>query len=115
VRIWIVADPIQILTSVYMQFHPQQYQNFLDTTVHDYCKSRIEANAQEIDQIGLQALTDGIIAPAGIAVEVLYLDRSEGNEVTPHSFVPQAVGLPTIRLLYRPQVTTTSRLCGANS
>ena len=86
-----------------MQFHPEQYQPFLEgMTVYDYCKTHIEAHAQEIDQAGLQVLTDGIIAPAGIALEVLYLDLSEGDEVTPHAFVPNAADWPTIRLLYRP-------------
>jgi ubiquitin thioesterase protein OTUB1 len=64
-----------------MQFHSEQYQPFLEgMTVFDYCKTQIEAHAQEIDQAGLQVLTDGIIAPAGIALEVLYLDLSEGDE-----------------------------------
>ena len=85
-----------------MQFNANQYEPFLGMTVQEYCKIHIEAHAQEIEQAGLQALTDGIIAPAGIAVEVLYLDRSEGDEVTPHNFVPHAADLPTIRLLYRP-------------
>jgi ubiquitin thioesterase protein OTUB1 len=85
-----------------MQFNANQYEAFLEMTVYDYCKTHIEAHAQEIEQVGLQVLTDGIIAPAGIALEVLYLDRSEGDEVTPHMFVPDAVNMPTIRLLYRP-------------
>jgi ubiquitin thioesterase protein OTUB1 len=85
-----------------MQFNAGQYEPFLGMTVHDYCKAHIEAHAQEIEQAGLQVLTDGIIAPAGMAVEVLYLDRSEGDEVTPHMFVPDGANLPTIRLLYRP-------------
>jgi ubiquitin thioesterase protein OTUB1 len=85
-----------------MQFHADQYQGFLETTIEDYRQSRIEAHAQEIEQIGLQALTDGIVAPAGVALEVLYLDRSQGDEVTPHMFVQDAHDRPTIRLLYRP-------------
>jgi ubiquitin thioesterase protein OTUB1 len=86
-----------------MQFHPERYQPFLEgMTVYDYCKTQIEAHSQEIDQAGLQVLTDGIIAPAGIALEVLYLDLSEGDKVTPHAFVPNATNWPTIRLLYRP-------------
>jgi ubiquitin thioesterase protein OTUB1 len=85
-----------------MQFNPGQYEPFLGMTTHEYCKIHIEAHAQEIEQAGLQALTDGVIAPAGIAVEVLYLDRSQGDEVTPHKFVPHGADLPVIRLLYRP-------------
>ena len=85
-----------------MQFNAAQYEPFLETTVQEYRSSRIDAHAQEIEQVGLQALTDGVIAPAGIALEVLYLDRSQGDQVTPHSFVPNSRGWPTIRLLYRP-------------
>ena len=85
-----------------MHFNREQYEPFLGMSVEEYRKTRVEAHAQEIEEAGLQALTNGVISPAGIAVEVLYLDRSEGSEVTPYQFVPNADGLPTIRLLYRP-------------
>lgn len=85
-----------------MQLNADQFQPFLEMSVLEYCKTRIEAHAQEIEQAGLQALTTGIIAKTGVAVEVLYLDRSQGEEVTPHPFVPEAEGWPTVRLLYRP-------------
>lgn len=90
------------MTSAHMQLRSDQYEPFLEMPMQEYRASRIDPTNQEIDQIGLQALTDGVIAPAGIAVEVLYLDRSEGDGVTPHQFVPNAHGWPTIRLLYRP-------------
>jgi hypothetical protein len=32
----------------------------------------------EIDEVGLQALIDGVIEGSGFGVEILYLDRSEG-------------------------------------
>ena len=86
-----------------MHFNQDRYQPFLlETSVDAYRQSHIDAHAQEIENIGLQALTDGVISPAGIAVEVLYLDRSDGDEVTPHEFVANASSWPTIRLLYRP-------------
>lgn len=86
-----------------MQLNADRYQPFLmGVSVQEYRFNRIDANAQEIEQPGLQALTDAVIAPAGIALEVLYLDRSQGEEVTPHIFAPAADGWPTIRLLYRP-------------
>ncbi len=85
-----------------MQLNADQFQPFLEMSVQEYCKTKIEAHAQEIEQASLQALTTGIISKAGIAVEVLYLDRSQGDEVTPHAFVPDAESWPTIRLLYRP-------------
>jgi ubiquitin thioesterase protein OTUB1 len=92
----------KIMTSAYMALHADDFAPFLEMSVDEYRRLRIDPSLQEIDQIGLQALTTGVIAPAGIAVEVLYLDRSAGDEVTPHEFVPNATGKPTIRLLYRP-------------
>jgi len=85
-----------------MQVRADQYEPFLEMSLQEYRLRRIDPAHQEIDQIGLQALTDSVIAPAGFALEVLYLDRSYGEEVTPHEFVPNAQGLPTICLLYRP-------------
>lgn len=67
----------------------------------EYRQSRIEPSNQEIDQTGLQALSDGVIGPVGIALDVSYLCRSIGDEVMPHPFVPNAAMWPTIRLLYR--------------
>lgn len=85
-----------------MQLNLDSYEPFLEMSMLEYRQQRIDPANQEIDQIGLQALTDGVLAPAGMAVDVSYLDRSIGDEVTPHHFVPGAAGWPTIRLLYRP-------------
>jgi ubiquitin thioesterase protein OTUB1 len=86
-----------------MKLNPDQYQPYLELPLLEYCQSNVDAFGQEIEQISLQALTDGIIAPAHIAVVVMYLDRSEGNEVTPHHLVASADDdWPTITLLYRP-------------
>jgi ubiquitin thioesterase protein OTUB1 len=93
---------MQSMTSAWMQLNSDRYEPFLEMPMLEYRQSRIDPSNQEIDQIGLQALTDGVIGPAGIALDVSYLDRSIGDEVTPHQFVPNAAGWPTIRLLYRP-------------
>ena len=88
-----------------MQLNLSSYEPFLEMSMTEYRQQRIDPANQEIDQVGLQALTDGVIAPACIGVDVFYLDRSVGDEVTPHSFVPNAVGWPKVSLLYRPQVS----------
>lgn len=92
-----------LLTSATMKLNPDQYQPYLEQAVFEYCRSNVDVFGQEIEEVSLQALTDGVIAPAGINVIVMYLDRSEGNEVTSHRLVANA-GLewPAITLLYRP-------------
>lgn len=92
----------KMVTSAFMQLREDEYQPFLEMSVAEYRVARIDPTNQEIDQIGLQVLTDAVINAAGFALEVLYLDRSMGEEVTPHQFVQLADGKPTIRLLYRP-------------
>jgi ubiquitin thioesterase protein OTUB1 len=91
------------MTSATMKSNPDQYQPYLEQPLIEYCRSNVDAFGQEIEQISLQALTDGVIAPANMNVVVMYLDRSEGNEVTPHHLVASAsADWPTITLLYRP-------------
>ncbi|KIX04933.1 uncharacterized protein Z518_05804 [Rhinocladiella mackenziei CBS 650.93] len=92
----------KMMTSSFMQLQSDRYEAFLEMPVAQYCLTRIDPANQEIDHIGLQALTDAVIAPAYIALEVSYLDRSTGDEVTPHQFVLNSQGWPTIRLIYRP-------------
>lgn len=86
-----------------MKMHPDQYQPYLVQPLQEYCQSNVDAFGQEIEQISLQALTDGVIAPASINVVVMYLDRSQGDEVTPHHLVANATpDWPNVTLLYRP-------------
>jgi ubiquitin thioesterase protein OTUB1 len=91
-----------MMTSSFMQLQADRYAPFMDMSVTQYCLTRIDPANQEIEHIGLQALNDAVIAPAYIALEVLYLDRSAGDEVTPHRFVDDAQHWPTLRLIYRP-------------
>jgi ubiquitin thioesterase protein OTUB1 len=98
-----ISDQHQLLTSATMKLNPDQYQPYMEQPVFEFCQSNVDAYGQEIEQISLQALTDGVIAPAHINVIVMYLDRSEGGEVTPHRFVANAGSeWPAITLLYRP-------------
>ena len=89
--------------------HPSYYDGFLaGMDVNTYCLRNIEPASIELDHLGLHCLALSVINEAGIAIEVLYLDRSEGEEVNTHQWdvldgegnVVQ--GAPTIRLLYRP-------------
>jgi len=97
-----VVYHFKMVTSAYMQLHADDYEPFLEMPVDQYRVARIDPANQEIDQIGLQALTHAVISSAGFGLEVLYLDRSMGEEVTPHQFSHTTGNVPTIRLLYRP-------------
>ncbi|KAL8794738.1 MAG: hypothetical protein Q9195_002692 [Heterodermia aff. obscurata] len=106
-----IAAPIithfRLITSSWMRRNAQHYQNFLlDSTVDQYCRSRIDPHLVEIENIGIQALVDAVIKPAGITLEVTYLDRSiaangEANTITWQGEMDYPT-TPTIRLLYRP-------------
>lgn len=85
-----------------MKLNPHRYQAFLSIPLDQYCATRIETVKSEIDEVGLQALVDGVIEGSGFAVEILYLDRSHGDVVTPHLLSPNRPSNATIRLLYRP-------------
>ncbi|KAJ5162162.1 hypothetical protein N7492_007554 [Penicillium capsulatum] len=97
-----VITHFRLLTSAWMKLNPHRYQAFLSLPLEQYCATQIETVRTEIDEIGLQALVDGVIEGAGFGVEILYLDRSEGDAVTPHQLSPDRPSGATIRLLYRP-------------
>ena len=95
-----------------MKSNADSYAAFLpDMDVHTYCARNIEPFSIELDHVGLQALATAVINEAGMAIEVLYLDRSAGSEVTRHHLPvldangQERKGVPTIRLLYRPCVS----------
>lgn len=93
-----------MLTATTMKTDPDAYEPFCQMPVDDYCGSFIMPMPPYIDQPGLQAVADGLLRPAGFALDVLYLDLSQSDECNTHHFVADGTGLPTIRLLYRPYV-----------
>lgn len=89
-----------------MKTHEHEYASWLiGTTLDQYCDSQITPVGAEIEHVGLKALKDVLLSPAGITLEVSYLDRSEGSEVTMHRFdpsTPDRYAIGSVRLLYRP-------------
>jgi len=96
------------LTSAWIQTHPDEFQPFINEDLREYCQRSIEPAVCEIEHVGMSALVDVLVKPAGIAVEILYLDRTEGEEANTYRFDPvdqsgiHLVNPPTLRLLYRP-------------
>lgn len=97
-----IISHFRLLTSAWMKLNPQRYQAFLPVPLDEYCATRVETVKSEIDEVSLQALVDGVISGSGFAVEILYLDRSEGEAATLHLLTPNQPSVATIRLLYRP-------------
>ena len=89
-----------------MKTRQQEYAPWLlGQTVEEYCNASVLPITSEIDNVSLSAVKDVLLSPAGITLEVLYLDRSEGSEVNMHRFSPVNHGgfdIGIIRLLYRP-------------
>ncbi|KAI7223935.1 cysteine proteinase [Hortaea werneckii] len=98
---------LKTLTSAWMKTKQSEYSPWLlGQTVSQYCDVSVMPIGAEIDNVSLSALKDVFLSKAGIALEVLYLDRTEGEEVNMHRFDPVnyhgGVTIGTIRLLYRP-------------
>ena len=110
-----VSDSIvyhfRLLASSWLKGDPTSYQDFIqnDLGVDGYRKEWLEVPNQEIDHLGMTLLIHVLLKPIGFAVEIVYLDRSEGSQVNSHLIQEQdANGVPTnpsgpiIHLLYRP-------------
>ncbi|KAF1811059.1 cysteine proteinase [Eremomyces bilateralis CBS 781.70] len=101
---------LKLLTSAYIQTHPDEYSPYMNhgQSVQNYCQSSIEPVMSEIEHVGMSALVEVLVKPAGMAMEILYLDRSQGEEVNTYRWDPvDGTGITvsdpsTLRLLYRP-------------
>lgn len=89
-----------------MKTHAQEYAPWLTNGqgIDEYVDASIMPVASELENLSMSVLKDVLLSPAGISLEVLYLDRSEGDQANLHRFSPEVVGydIGTIRLLYRP-------------
>jgi len=96
----------KFLASAWIQTHPNDFAGFVHGDLKSYCGNNIEPTASEIDYVAVAALAAALIKPTGFGFEIMYLDRSAGEEanVTPFVQTTEQNGLwqPTIRLLYRP-------------
>lgn len=93
------------MTTAWLKTHFDEYSDFIvKANLDNYCEQQIMPIKSEIDQISLMALKDVLLAPAGIGLEVEYLDLSPGQDGTLHRFTRhgQSIHLGVQRLLYRP-------------
>jgi ubiquitin thioesterase protein OTUB1 len=101
---------VQLLASAWVQTHADDFRHFVPMgDVKTYCGNHIEPTQCEADNIGIAALAEALIKPAGFGLEVWYLDRSAGEEInrsfyaepTDHHQMP-IPNAHMLRLLYRP-------------
>ncbi|KAF2867845.1 peptidase C65 Otubain-domain-containing protein [Massariosphaeria phaeospora] len=99
----------KLLASAWIQSHPDDFAAFCHMDLKSYCQLNIEAAQCEIDNVAVVALAESVVKPAGIGLEIMYLDRSPGEEInntyraepTDHTGLPLSHP-PMMRLLYRP-------------
>lgn len=88
------------------------YEPFLELPLETYCSSVIELPEQEIEEHGLRALCDALLAPAGIGLEVINLHNNPGQIADtntyhtpphpPHGGPFNEFNTPMVRLLFTP-------------
>ncbi|KAL1301446.1 hypothetical protein AAFC00_005698 [Neodothiora populina] len=98
-----IITHFKVLAAAWMKTRPDEYAPFiLPQTVDGYVEAAIMPHGTEIDHPGINAITDILLKPAGIALDVIYLDLSHGDEATTHQFAAGTDASATINLLYRP-------------
>lgn len=102
---------LRMLASSWLVQAAATYEPFIPggMGVDGYRKNYLEPSNHEIEHLGMMLLVDVLLKPAGFAVEIVYLDRSEGSQVNSHLMQAEdANGVPTnpagpiFHLLYRP-------------
>lgn len=101
----------RLLASAWLKANSVTYRDFIPDGlgVDNYSKDMLEPPNTEIEHLGMTLLIDVLMKPVGIAVEIVYLDRSEGTHVNSHLIqaeddngIPINPGGPIAHLLYRP-------------
>ena len=104
---------LRLLAATHLKANAATYDPFVPDGqgVQAYCAQSVELVNREIEHLGIVALVNVLLKPAGIVLEIAYLDRSPGSQVNRHRFSDDADGhepaaaphaAPVVHLLYRP-------------
>jgi ubiquitin thioesterase protein OTUB1 len=101
---------LRLLVGTFIKNDPAAFEPFITdgSGVAGYCAQQIDIPNREIEEIGVSALVQILLKPAGFVLEVAMLDRSLGSEVNHYRWPEEANGQneadlgPIIYLLYRP-------------
>jgi ubiquitin thioesterase protein OTUB1 len=98
---------LRLLASSWLKGNPNDFEPYIPGSISNYIDGTVMPVDQEIDAICVSLLVELLLKPANMVLDIAYLDRSEGAEVTNHRMPDDAgqdssnLGL-TIYLLYRP-------------
>ncbi|KFZ17515.1 hypothetical protein V501_01685 [Pseudogymnoascus sp. VKM F-4519 (FW-2642)] len=101
----------RLLASAWLKANSVTYRDFTPDGlgVDNYSKNLLQPAKTGIEHLGMTLLIDVLMKPVGIAIEIIYLDRSEGTDVNSRiiqaedeSGTPIHAGVPIVHLLYRP-------------
>ncbi|KAL5349588.1 hypothetical protein ACLOAV_005883 [Pseudogymnoascus australis] len=102
---------LRLLASAWLKANSVTYRDFTPDGlgVDNYSKNLLQPAKTGIEHLGMTLLIDVLMKPVGIAIEIIYLDRSEGTDVNSRiiqaedeSGTPIHAGAPIVHLLYRP-------------
>ncbi|KAM0345502.1 hypothetical protein ACHAPU_006429 [Fusarium lateritium] len=100
---------LRLLAGTYLKAHAAGFDPFITeyNGVQGYCSQCIDIPNREIEHLGIEALSNVLLKPIDVILEVVYLDRSVGTEANIHRFPGELNGqdvsnLGTINLLFRP-------------
>ncbi|RDA88348.1 hypothetical protein CP532_5630 [Ophiocordyceps camponoti-leonardi (nom. inval.)] len=101
---------LRLLAATYLKSNADTYDPFVPGAqgISAYCSQSMELPNREIEHLGIVALFNILLQPAGIALEIAYLDLSPGSQVNHHRFTDETPGQNapppacTVFLLYRP-------------
>ena len=101
---------MRLLAATFLKSESERFDPFIADSggVRAYCSHSIEGINREIEHLGIVALTNVLLAPNNFVLEIAYLDRSPGSQVTTYRVPEEANSQdeaslgPVIHLLYRP-------------
>lgn len=101
---------MRLLAATFLKSESERFDPFIADSggVHAYCNHSIEIINREIEHLGIVALASVLLVPNNFILEIAYLDRSAGSQVTTYRVPEEANNRddaslgPFIHLLYRP-------------
>lgn len=101
---------MRLLAATFLKSESERFDPFIADSggVRAYCNHSIEVINREIEHLGIVALTSVLLVPNNFVLEIAYLDRSPGSQVTTYRVPEEANNQddaslgPVINLLYRP-------------